>query len=135
MTWGVTCSSCDKKYSFIHRKNVLWHKVLLFIPVTGNRFCVTRNILSFTGRNPSVTDIVLLLPQEVFFLSQEVFLVTCVYFIMRLEMFLLLQGVLCKSHEEYFLSQEWFFILFCHKRYFPVIQNNYFFLGQKVYFL
>ena len=48
---GVRCSSCDgifischSKYSFIHRKSVLWHKMFFFIPVTGNKFPVTRMI-------------------------------------------------------------------------------------------
>ena len=38
VTQGVLCSSlnrkfisCDKKHSFIHRKTVLWHKVLFFL--------------------------------------------------------------------------------------------------------
>ena len=60
---GVHCSSCDRifischsKYSFIHRKSVLWHKMFFFIPVTGNKFPVTRNIVYFTGKDPSVTD-------------------------------------------------------------------------------
>ena len=54
---------------------------VLFIPGTGNKFSVTRKGKE-KGKNPSFTDIILLLPQEVFFLSQEVFLVTWVYFIM-----------------------------------------------------
>ena len=29
---------------------------VLFIPVTGNKFLVTRNIVDFTGKDPSVTD-------------------------------------------------------------------------------
>ena len=67
---GVHCSSCDRifischsKYSFIHRKSVSWHKMFFFIPVTGNKFPVTgnkfpvtRNIVYFTGKDPSVTD-------------------------------------------------------------------------------
>ena len=67
-------NSHDKKYSFIQRKNALWHKVLFFISVTGNIFPV-RNILSFTGKNPFVTDIVLILSQELFFLSHEWFFI------------------------------------------------------------
>ena len=39
----------------------------------------TGNVLYFTGKNPSLTDIILLLSQEVFFLSQAVFLVIWVY--------------------------------------------------------
>ena len=61
-------------------------------------------------KNPSLTDIILPLSQEVFFLSQDFFLWQ--------EMFLLLRVVLCASHEEYFLSQEWFFIFLHHKKYF-----------------
>ena len=74
---GVRCSSCDRifischsKYSFIHRKSVLWHKMFFFIPVTGNKFPVTRNIVYFTGKDPSVTDTP--------FVTVS-FLVTCVY--------------------------------------------------------
>ena len=69
VTQGVLFYSCHRKYYFL------------------------------TGKNPSLTDVILLLAQEVFFLSQEVFLVTWIYFIMTLEIFPLLQGVLCASHE------------------------------------
>ena len=70
--------SCDKKCSFFHRKCALWHEGLFSIPETGNRFPVTRNILPFTGKIPFVKNIILLLSQEVFFLShfalsQEIF--------------------------------------------------------------
>ena len=70
--------SCDKKYSFLHRKNILGHDVFFSTPVTGNKFPVTRNILPFTGKIPFVKNIILLLSQEVFFLShfalsQEIF--------------------------------------------------------------
>ena len=30
--------------------------MLFFIPVTGNKFPVTRNIVYFTGKDPFVTD-------------------------------------------------------------------------------
>ena len=89
MTGGVLCSSCgrkfissDKKYSFIYRKTALWHKVLFFIFVTGTEFLFTRNILSFTVKYPSVTDIILLLSQKLFILVQEDFFVTLVYLVM-----------------------------------------------------
>ena len=96
MTLGVLCFSCHRKfiscykqYSFIHRKNVLWHEGVSFNSVKGNKFPVPGNILSFSGKNPFVTDTLHLLSQEVLFLSQEVFLVTWVYFIMGQVMFLL----------------------------------------------
>ena len=70
--------SCDKKYSFLHGKNILWHDVFFSTPVTGNKFPVTWNILLFTGKISFVKNIILLLSQEVFFLShfalsQEIF--------------------------------------------------------------
>ena len=37
-------NSYDKKYSFFYKKNVLCHVAFFFIPVTGNKFPVTRNI-------------------------------------------------------------------------------------------
>ena len=55
-------------YSFIYGKNVLCDKVFFFICVTGNKVPVTRNILSFTGKNLCVTDNIILLSQEVLFL-------------------------------------------------------------------
>ena len=51
---------------------------------------------------------------------------TWIYFMWQ-ELFLLLQGVLCASHEVYFLSHKWFFILLCHKKYFLVSLRNYIF--------
>ena len=64
VTRGVFCSSCDrkfifsdKKYSFFHRKSALWHERFFFIPVTGNKFCVTRNILCFTWTWTWILDI------------------------------------------------------------------------------
>ena len=51
------CSFCDKKYSFIHKKNVTCHKVFVIISITGKKFPVIRNILYFTDRyhTPFVT--------------------------------------------------------------------------------
>ena len=57
----VFCSFSGKKYSFIHKKNVTWLKVFFFISVTKNKFPVIRNILYFTEKNPSLTDIILLI--------------------------------------------------------------------------
>ena len=42
--------SCNKNYSLIHRKIVLWHKVFFFIPVR-------RNILYFTGRRYHISSL------------------------------------------------------------------------------
>ena len=91
MTWFYSCHRkyifCHKIYSFFHRKNP---------SVTDNHTpFVTGGILSFTGR----------------------FFKTWVHFIMWHKIFLLLQGVLCASHEGYFRSQEWFFKVPLHKKY------------------
>ena len=107
---GVLCSSCDrkfifcdKKYSFFHRKSALWHEGFFFIPVTGNKFPVTRNILSFTGKVPCDTrGSFLFLWQEIDFLWQE---------------------ILCLSQEKFLL---WHILYsfyhklysFCHKMFF-----------------
>ena len=157
VTQGVLCSSCnrkficcEKKYSFIYRKNVLWHKVFFFgqsesscpyksfflsiCPSVCLSYLAFRETFEISLCHTSMTwflflsqeinflsqdifflsqekilllqIIILLLLQEVFFLLPEGLFVTWVNFVMWHEIFLLLQGVLCASHEGYFRSQE-----------------------------
>ena len=118
VTQGVLCSSCnrkficcEKKYSFIYRKNVFYDIRCSFLFLSQEVNFLSQEIF-FLWQEQSfcLTDIILL--------SEKIFLLTLVYFIMWQKLFLLLQGVLCVSHEEYFLSQKGFFILLCHKKYF-----------------
>ena len=86
---------------------------VVFISVTGNKFPVTRNILTFKGKNPPVTDFILLLSQEFFFLSQGVFLSSH----LRGNVLPMKRSTVCVTLE-YFMSQEEFFIFHCHKKKF-----------------